>query len=272
MQGSAGSDLPEPDETGLVPMGDHEVEFVRFAGGANLPTLVFLHEGLGSVAMWRDFPARVAAATNAPAVVYSRRGYGRSSPRAAAYDVDYMHLEARETLPHLLEHWGVERPILIGHSDGASIALIHAAEHPANVSGVAVMAPHVFVEDICIHAIKETRGAFATTDLESRLGRYHADAGHAFRGWNDIWLKPAFRDWNIEAMLPAITRPVLAIQGLGDPYGTMAQLDRIERAVQGPFRRLELPDCGHSPHRDKPAETLAALVEFCDRTANIGRA
>jgi pimeloyl-ACP methyl ester carboxylesterase len=265
MQNPSGSDLPAPSESGFAEIDDARIQFERYEGESGLPTLIFLHEGLGSVAMWRDFPARVARATGAPVIVYSRLGYGESSPRPASYQVDYMHREARETLPKLLEYWGIERPVLVGHSDGASIALIHAAEYP--LSGVAVMAPHVFVEDICIEAIEEAREAFAATNLAARLGRYHADAEHAFRGWNDIWLEPAFRDWNIEALLPAITAPVLAIQGVDDPYGTMDQLDRIERGVSGPFQRHELTACGHSPHRYKPNETLATVTEFFDRIA-----
>lgn len=265
MQNPSGSDLPTPSGSGFAEIDGARIEFQRYASDSGLPALVFLHEGLGSVAMWRDFPARVAMATGAPVIVYSRRGYGGSSPRPASYQVDYMHLEARETLPKLLEHWRVRRPVLVGHSDGASIALIHASEH--SLSGVVALAPHVFVEDICIEAIEEAREAFAATNLASRLGRYHSDAEHAFRGWNDIWLQPAFRDWNIEALLPAVSAPVLAIQGLDDPYGTMDQLDRIERGVGGPFQRLELKACGHSPHRDKPSETLAAVTEFFDRIA-----
>lgn len=255
-------EIATPIEIGFADMGDHAIEFVRYAGTAGTAPLVFLHEGLGSVAMWRDFPARVAAATGAPVIAYSRRGYGRSSPRADAYDVGYMHAEALETLPRLLEFWGVDRPVLVGHSDGASIALICASERPARTRGVAVLAPHVFVEDVCIDAIGDARHAFATTDLKSRLGRYHDDPEHAFRGWNDIWLKPAFRAWNIETLLPRISCPVLAIQGADDPYGTMAQLDGIERQAAGPVARLELAACGHSPQRDKPDETLAALVLF----------
>ncbi len=258
-------DIPDPAETGFADLDDHRIEFMRYAGDETRPALVFLHEGLGSLAMWRDFPARLAAATGATAIVYSRRGYGNSSPRTGAYDVDYMHREALDILPRLLDLWAVGRTVLIGHSDGASIALIHGAEHA--LDGIAVMAPHVFVEDICIEAIEDARETFAATDLAQRLGRYHADAVHAFRGWNDIWLLPQFRHWNIEEMLGAIAAPVLAIQGRLDPYGTMAQLDRIEAAVKGPFTRVELDDCGHSPQRDKPAQTLAALVKFYDDIA-----
>lgn len=225
------------------------------------PALVFLHEGLGSVAMWRDFPSRVAAATGRRTLVYSRQGYGRSAPLTAPRRPDYMHCEALEALPALRAERGLADPVLVGHSDGASIALIHAgAGH--KVRGIVAMAPHVFVEDVTIRSIEGAREAWRTTDLRVRLQRYHDDVEGAFRGWNDAWLDPAFRDWNIEPCLSAIACPVLAIQGRNDEYGTMAQLDAIERQVPGPFRRLELDDCRHSPHRDQPEATLAAITEF----------
>jgi pimeloyl-ACP methyl ester carboxylesterase len=225
------------------------------------PALVFLHEGLGSVAMWRDFPGRVAAATGRRTLVYSRAGYGRSAPLTAPRRPDYMHREALEALPALRTARGLADPVLIGHSDGASIALIHAgAGH--RVSGIVAMAPHVFVEDVTIRSIEAAREAWRTTDLRARLQRYHDDVDGAFRGWNDAWLDPAFRDWNIETYLSTIACPVLAIQGRDDEYGTMAQLDAIERQVRGPVRRLELDNCRHSPHRDQPEATLAAITGF----------
>jgi pimeloyl-ACP methyl ester carboxylesterase len=228
------------------------------------PALVFLHEGLGSVAMWRDFPARVAAATGRRTLVYSRLGYGASAPLPAPRRPDYMHREALEALPALRAEHGLADAVLVGHSDGASIALIHAgAGHP--VRGIVAMAPHVFVEDVTIRSIEAAREAWRTTDLRARLERYHADAEGAFRGWNDAWLDPAFRDWNIEEYLPAITCPVLAIQGRDDEYGTMAQLDAIERQVEGRVERLELARCRHSPHRDQPEATLAAIAAFVAR-------
>jgi pimeloyl-ACP methyl ester carboxylesterase len=225
------------------------------------PALVFLHEGLGSVAMWRDFPARAAAATGRRTLVYSRRGYGRSPPLAPPWGPLYMHREALEALPALRAERGLDDPVLVGHSDGASIALIHAGAGHA-VRGIVAMAPHVFVEDVTITSIEAARAAWRETDLRVRLQRYHGDVDGAFRGWNDAWLDPAFRAWNIESFLPTITCPVLAIQGRDDEYGTMAQLDAIERGVKGPFRRLELDACRHSPHRDQPAATLAAIAAF----------
>lgn len=255
--------LPEPSETGLVDFGDHLIEYARFTAADSFgPTLVLLHEGLGSLAMWRDFPARLAAATDCGVIAYSRRGYGGSSPRSGPYAVDYMHREAREALPRLLQMWSVPAPVLIGHSDGASIALIYAAEAAEPPLGVAVLAPHVFVEPMCIASITEAREQFAASDMAARLGRYHDNPEHAFRGWNDIWLDPAFLDWNIEALVERIECPVLAIQGEDDAYGTMAQIDGIAARAGGPVTLLKLAACGHSPHRDQPDDTLKALQAF----------
>ena len=229
------------------------------------PTLVFLHEGLGSVALWRDFPAKLAARTGAAALVYSRRGYGQSGRLAGPRKVDYMHDEALTVLPALLSELGIAAPILIGHSDGASIALIHAGSGRWPVRALVLEAPHVFVEDVTVASIEQAKVAYRTTDLGKRLARYHDDPDHAFWGWNDIWLDPAFRSWNIEAYLPGVRCSVLAIQGAEDEYGTLAQLDAIERGVSGPFERLVLARCKHSPHRDQEAATLEAMARFIDR-------
>jgi pimeloyl-ACP methyl ester carboxylesterase len=226
------------------------------------PTLVFLHEGLGSIAMWRDFPRRVAEATSLPALVYSRASYGRSTSLDAPRTPRYMHDEALATLPALLDALDISLPILIGHSDGASIALIHAGSGVRPVRAVVALAPHVFVEDRSIAGIEEARRAYDGTDLRTKLGRYHANVDSAFRGWNDIWLSDAFRDWNIESFLPGIACPVMLIQGRDDEYGTLAQLDAIERGAAGAVERVELDDCGHSPHRDQPSATLAAIAGF----------
>jgi len=231
------------------------------------PTLVFLHEGLGSVAMWRDFPERLAHAVAARVVVYSRYGYGNSDPIAAPRDVRYMHDEALLTLPALLDALGVERPVLVGHSDGASIALIHAGGSGRAMCGVVAMAPHVFVEDLSIASIEAARTAYRTTDLRAKLARYHADVDGAFRGWNDIWLAPAFRTWNIERFLPEIGCPILAIQGRDDEYGTVEQIARLAKAAPDVDEVL-LEDCRHSPHRDQPQAVLEAIVRFLDRIGN----
>ncbi|MBT6093856.1 MAG: alpha/beta hydrolase [Rhodospirillaceae bacterium] len=258
--------MREPDEAGHADLDDHRLEFNRFESREpGAPSLVLLHEGLGSVAMWRDFPAKLAATTGAEVFVYSRRGYGTSSPRAMPYDVDYMHAEARETLPRLFEVWGLEAPVLVGHSDGASVALIHAAQENPRAQAVCVMAPHIMVEPISIQSIEVAREQFRTTDLAAKLARYHDDPEHAFRGWNDIWLHPDFLNWDIRPLLPAIRCPVMAIQGEDDPYGTMAQVDGIEAASGGPVALVKLPGCGHSPHREAPDETLRALKTFVEK-------
>ena len=229
--------------------------------------LVFLHEGLGSVALWRDWPARLCAATGRAGWVYSRQGYGRSSPVADVRGAgrlrpDYMHREALDVLPALLAKLGVERPVLVGHSDGGTIALIHAAAHP--VAACVVMAPHVMVEDVSLASINEARHAFEQGGLRERLARFHDDVDAAFWQWNDVWLSPAFRDFDIRAEIAAIGAPLLAIQGLQAPYGTLAQIDEVARAVPR-AELLKLPDCGHSPHRDQPEAVTAAIADFLHR-------
>ncbi len=226
------------------------------------PTLVLLHEGIGSIALWKGFPADLAAATGCGTLVYSRHGYGWSSGREAPFGVDYLHREALVTLPALLDKRGIDDPVLIGHSDGASIAIIHAGGSGRPVRGIVLEAPHVFVEDLTITSIEQTRTAFHDTDLEVRLGRYHRDPRASFFGWNDIWLDPAFRSWNIESYLPRVRCPTLAIQGADDHYGTLAQIDAIERQVAGPFRKRILADCGHVPHFAQPAAILEAIRTF----------
>ena len=225
------------------------------------PALVFLHEGLGSVALWRDFPERLADATGRRALVYSRAGHGFSDIPDEPRTPSFMHEEALDVLPGLLEALGISRPVLVGHSDGGSIALIHASAHP--VSGLVLLAPHVFVEDVSVASIADARETFETTDLGERMGRYHRDPERTFRLWNDIWLAPEFRAWNIEDVLAGVTAPTLLIQGEHDQYGTLAQIDAIERGVSGPVTRTVL-DCRHAPHLEAPEETLAAAVGFLD--------
>lgn len=253
----------------FLAIDSHRLEYVRIAPErAGRPPLVFLHEGLGSVAMWKDFPARVARATGCGAVVYSRYGYGRSDPIAAPRPVRYMHDEALVALPALLDALEVERPILVGHSDGGSIALIHAGGSGRPVAGLVLLAPHVLVEDLSVASIAAAREAYEAGDLRPKLARHHADVDSAFRGWNDVWLHPDFRAWNIEEYLPRIDCPVLAIQGKQDPYGTIDQIRRIERVVQD-VEVLELEDCGHSAHRDRPEAVLEEIVRF---VAHVGTA
>jgi pimeloyl-ACP methyl ester carboxylesterase len=252
----------------LLRIGGVELEVVRIDGARpDLPSIVMLHEGLGSVAMWKDFPEQVARATGRGVVVWSRRGYGRSTPIDGPRGVRYMHDEALVTLPALLDVLGLERPVLFGHSDGASIALLCAGSPVAAarpVSGVIAMAPHVRVEDVAVESIAAAKLAWDETELRARLARYHDDPDGAFRGWNDIWLHPGFRDWNIEACLVAIRCPVLAIQGEDDEYGTMDQVERIARVVPD-TEIVRLADCRHSPHRDQPEAVLDAVARFVGR-------
>ena len=231
------------------------------------PLIVFLHEGLGSLGMWKDYPQSLCAAAGVRGLVYSRPGYGRSTPRAPGekWPVDFMHRQALDVLPALLAHCGIVRPPwLLGHSDGASIALLHAAAFPERVAGVIAVAPHIFVEDVSIRSIEAARTVYRTTDLPARLARYHADPDSAFWGWNDIWLDPAFRTWNIEDRLPLIRCPVLAVQGEDDEYGTMAQIDDLARHVPQ-AQLVKLVRCGHSPHRDQPAALNGAIAAFLRR-------
>jgi pimeloyl-ACP methyl ester carboxylesterase len=240
--------------------------------GADKPTLVLLHEGLGSIAMWRDFPQAVVAATGCPALVYSRRGYGQSDPLAGPRAVDYMHHEAQRVLPQVLTTLKIANPVLVGHSDGASISLIYAGSHVGPVAGVVAMAPHVFVEEITVTSIAQAREVFKTSDLEARLGRYHRDGAHTFWGWNDIWLNPAFRDWNIEDFVPKIAAPILVIQGNDDEYGTRAQCDSIASHAKVPCTLAMLDNCRHSPHRDQPEaarDAIAAFVASVARTKPV---
>lgn len=230
---------------------------------APLAPLVFLHEGLGSVAMWRDWPDRLCAATGRAGLVWSRRGYGRSSPvpdvrGSGRLAPDYMHREAWEVLPALLARLGLERPVLVGHSDGGSIALLHASRCP--VTACIVLAPHVMVEDVSVASITQARDAFAT-GLRERLARFHDDVDGAFWQWNDVWLSEAFRSFDIREDCRRITAPLLAIQGEADPYGTMAQIDEI--AAHAPHTQLlKIPDCGHSPHKDQPKVVETAIRSF----------
>ena len=243
----------------FVDLGAERLELLRIAPERVGPTLVFLHEGLGSVAGWRGFPRALCDRLDAPGLVYSRRGYGRSTPLGQARPTDYLHREAWDVLPALLAHLGVERPLLVGHSDGGSIALLYAARFDPRA--IAIMAPHVFVEDVTIAGIVQARAAWDQGKLKEPLGRVHDDPDGAFFGWNDGWLNPAFRAWNIEAELPLIRCPVLAIQGHDDQYGTMEQLDRIARGVPH-ATLLKLEQCGHAPQRDQPETVMQAIGEL----------
>lgn len=252
-------------------VGNYRVEYAWHGSiGADAVPIVMLHEGLGSIALWRDFPQRLSAATGRRVLAYSRLGYGESDPLDGPRRVDFMHVEALQTLPELLDSLEVREPILFGHSDGASIALIHAARARRPVTAVIALAPHVFVERYSLDRIAAARREYLDGDLCAKLARFHHDVDSAFWGWNDIWLHPDFVAWNIEALLGEIACPVLAVQGVDDEYGTMEQIDRLVRGVRG-AQRLALSACGHAPHRDQPQAVLSAVTSFlaqhCKRTS-----
>ena len=243
------------------------MEVLQISGPSTRAPLVFLHEGLGSVAMWQgragDWPAQVCQAAGRAGWVYSRRGYGQSPAipdvrGSGRLGANYMHREAWEVLPSLLKVWGIEKPVLIGHSDGGTIALLHAAQFP--VAGCVVMAPHLIVEDMTLSAIKAAKKAFEEGDLRQKLSRYHADVDCAFWQWNDVWLSQAFRNFDIREECKAITAPVLALQGEDDAYGSLRHLDELHTA--GTVERQVLPNCGHSPHKDQAKKSLELVIEF----------
>ncbi len=242
------------------------LETLSYRGEDQRPTIVMLHEGLGSVSMWKDFPEQLAKTTRCSVVAYSRYGHGKSERLGEKRLVEFMHHEGTVVLPGLLERLQIEHPILLGHSDGASICIIYSAAAPASPLGLILEAPHVFVEDLTVKSIAKIRTVYRSTDLPKRLGRYHDHVEEAFWGWNDIWLDPAFRAWNIEQSLDPIACPVLVIQGEDDEYGTMAQVQAIKRRLPH-SQSLILPDCGHSPHRDQPAATLQVITEFARKLA-----
>ncbi len=246
-----------------VVAGGNRLETVRYDGDPARPPIVMLHEGLGSISLWRDLPERLRARTHSTVVAYSRYGYGRSDVLREKREPGYMQHEGETVLPALLVELGLERPVLFGHSDGASIALICAGAHPGVVRALVLEAPHVFVEDLSVRSIAAAKAAYATTDLRARLARHHADPDATFAGWNDIWLDPRFRDWNVESYAARVRVPVLLIQGEADEYGTTAQLDAIAARIPG-TQRLMVPGAGHSPHRDAPDLVLQRVAAFVD--------
>lgn len=261
--------MDDPSHTQSLPnylnAGGHRLEYVWHGpAAADAPTIIFLHEGLGCVQMWRDFPARVAHATGFGALVYSRAGYGQSDPVSLPRAVSFMHEEALVVLPEIIRQLGIREAILFGHSDGGSISLIYAGSNPATtIRGLILEAPHVFVEDISIKSISEALVNYETGALRSGLERYHGkNVACAFLGWNQVWLNPEFRSWNIEEYLPQIKVPVLLIQGLEDQYGTLRQVEAIADGCAGYVSRIILPNCGHSPHKDQPERTLEAVKSF----------
>lgn len=234
-------------------------------GPGDAPTLVFLHDGIGCAATWRDFPAALARETGCGALVYSRAGYGGSDPVPLPRPLTYMHEEGFAGLPEVLDATGVRTALLVGHSDGGSIALIHASRPEAGprVRALLLEAPHVFCEEVTVRSIEQSREEYLHGDLREKLAKYHGEnVDCAFWGWNRAWLDPGFLAWNIEEFLPAVTVPALVIQGQDDPYGTLLQVDAIERQCRGPVERLVLERCGHSPHRDQRERTLSAMADF----------
>ncbi len=268
LQFNSRKQAPQLSQIQFLDVLGRRIEYRDFEppAAAATPAIVMLHEGLGSVGMWKDFPLHLAAITGARVVAYSRFGYGRSDPPPRRYGALEMHrCEALEVLPEILQRLQITRPTLFGHSDGASIALIYGAARPCDVSGLVLLAPHVFVEPMCLVSIRNARQAYLTTDLRQKLLRYHQDPDRAFRLWNDLWLHPDFREWTIEDDLPAITCPVLAIQGHEDEYGTMEQLERIARAIPR-AEQLRLEGCRHSPQRDQPARVLESTAHWLRRS------
>lgn len=249
---------------GLISLDAVEIEYSFFAGSAERPTIVLLHEGLGSVSLWRDFPQALAKSSGAPVFTYSRVGYGKSSPCDLPRPLRYMEDEAQEFLPGLLARLSARRLVLFGHSDGGSIAAVNAGAIPdPRLAGIILMAPHFFTEEVCVTAITETNRLYAETALRERLARHHgANVDCAFRGWADTWLHPDFLKWDLTPFLPKITVPTLLIQGEDDEYGTRAQVDTAERLIPAPTALHMLPDCGHSPHKDQRERVLALASAF----------
>jgi pimeloyl-ACP methyl ester carboxylesterase len=257
--------------TGTLRIGASDLEY-RMVGPAPdvAPTIVMLHEGLGCAGLWGDFPDRLQAATGAGVLVYSRAGYGASTPVALPRPLDYMHIEALDVLPKLLDQVGFCRGLLLGHSDGASIAAIYAGgvqDH--RVRGVAMIAPHFIVEDISVTSIARIKQAYETTDLRSKLKRWHRDVDNAFHGWNGAWLDPKFHGWDISEYLAYIRVPVAISQGADDEYGTIRQVEIAREECYCPVDVTIIPGAGHSPHREAPEATLEAISEFAGRILHV---
>jgi pimeloyl-ACP methyl ester carboxylesterase len=240
-------------------VGGRRIEVVDLAGPRDRAPLVLLHEGLGSAQLWRQFPEELHAATGRRVVAFSRYGHGRSEAPPRPRTPAFFHEEALAVLPEVLPRLETEDPVLVGHSDGGSIALIHAGRHP--VTALVLLAPHVVVEDITVEAIRGTRQRYLEGELRERMARHHDDVDAAFWGWCDVWLDPAFRAWSLEPDAELVSAPTLLIQGRDDPYGTLDQLDRIAARVRGSVERLVVAG-GHSPHLDAPGEVVAAIARF----------
>jgi pimeloyl-ACP methyl ester carboxylesterase len=262
--GGEKSDRMTLTPTGFLTIGSASLEYKWLAPPvADAPTIVMLHEGLGSVGLWGDVPEKLQQATGAGIFVYSRAGYGQSSPVALPRPLDYMQREALDVLPKLLETIGFRRGLLLGHSDGASIAAIYAGSHQDHrLRGVVLIAPHFIVEDISVNSIAAIKTAYETTDLKSKLARWHKDVDNAFYGWNGAWLDPKFRDWDISEYLAYIRVPVMVLQGVDDQYGTLRQAEIAQEECYCPVDLEIISGAGHSPHREAPGATLDAIVRF----------
>lgn len=252
---------------GTIEAGGHTLEYQCYGPApSSAITLVLLHEGLGCAALWRDFPVRLQQQTGCGVLVYSRAGYGDSKSVELPRPTDYMHREATVVLPELLEKTGIDKCLLIGHSDGATIAAINAGtQADYRARGLVLIAPHFFAEDISITAIAQARDAYESGDLKQRLARYHNDVDCAFYGWNDVWLSEDFKHWNVSEVIDYFRVPVLGIQGRDDQYGTLAQLKEIEQRCYSPFEKVIIDNCGHSPHTEHPQVTLNTISDFVDR-------
>ena len=252
--------------SGFLTINTSDLEY-RMIGPspAEAPTIVMLHEGLGSAGLWDDFPEKLQAATGAGVLVYSRAGYGASTPVKLPRPLDYMHIEALDVLPKLLDQIGFRRGLLLGHSDGASIAAIYAGSHQDHrIEGIALIAPHFIVEDVSVASIAEIRNAYETTNLKEKLSRWHKDVDNAFHGWNGAWLDPKFRNWDISEYLAYIRVPVAILQGADDQYGTMRQIEIAQEECYCPVDVTVIPGAGHQPHREAPGPTLDAITDFAN--------
>ncbi|AXK82764.1 alpha/beta hydrolase [Pseudolabrys taiwanensis] len=261
-------------DTGFLSIGDQQIEY-RFLGPQpdQAPTIVMLHEGLGSVGLWNDFPVKLQAATGCGVFVYSRFGYGQSSPCALPRPLDYMTREAKGVLPAILDQIGFRHGLLLGHSDGASIAAIYAGSHQDHrLGGIVLIAPHFFTEDVSIASIAEAKKAYETTDLRARLGKWHAHVDCAFRGWNDAWLDPGFRNWDITEYLAFIRVPVLIVQGEDDQYGTVKQLEVAQQECYCPVELALIKGAKHTPQREQPEVTLKTIGDFVAHVLEAERA
>jgi pimeloyl-ACP methyl ester carboxylesterase len=254
-------------DSGFLTIGTQRLEYRMIGPQPDAaPTLVLLHEGLGCVGLWSDFPDKLQAATGAGVFVYTRAGYGQSSPVTLPRPLSFMHAEAQETLPQILETIGFQRGLLIGHSDGASIAAIYAGSHQDHrIGGLVLIAPHFIVEDVTIAVIAEMRKAYDSTELRARLSRWHADVDATVHGWSDVWLKGDFRKWDLTEFLAYIRVPVLIVQGEGDQYGTVRQIEIAQEECYCPVEVALLPDAKHSPQREAPEATLKTITDFVGR-------